>query len=113
MLSRSIFFPLFFFFGLLAASLTLWQVFERLSRGIAAIEKQVKAAGYEFAYNDHLGFIHRSVLASYLHLPCRMILECGRGIVTHAILQLPDQHGHRHARICAREAAHRLQEPQL
>merc|ERR1712188_64316 len=30
------------------------QVFERLSRGIAAIEEQVKAAGREYAYNDHL-----------------------------------------------------------
>jgi len=34
------------------------QVFDRLARGIAAIEKEVKAAGFEFAYNDHLGFIH-------------------------------------------------------
>lgn len=36
------------------------KVFERLARGIAAIEKEVKAAGREFAYNDHLGYIHRS-----------------------------------------------------
>lgn len=34
------------------------QVFERLTRGIAAVEAQVKSQGYEFAYNDHLGFIH-------------------------------------------------------
>ena len=34
------------------------QVFERLARGIAAVETQIKAQGYEFAYNDHLGFIH-------------------------------------------------------
>ncbi|EGD75158.1 arginine kinase [Salpingoeca rosetta] len=34
------------------------QVFERLARGIDAIEKQVKAAGREFAHNDHLGYIH-------------------------------------------------------
>ncbi len=37
------------------------QVFERLSRAISAIEKEVKAAGYAFAYNDHLGYIHRCV----------------------------------------------------
>jgi hypothetical protein len=37
------------------------QVFQRLVSGIAAVEQQVKAAGYEFAYNDHLGFIHRCV----------------------------------------------------
>ncbi|EGD79241.1 arginine kinase [Salpingoeca rosetta] len=34
------------------------QIFDRLSRGIDAIEQQVKAAGYEFAHNDHLGYIH-------------------------------------------------------
>eukprot|EP00051_Salpingoeca_urceolata_P035696 m.30963 g.30963 ORF g.30963 m.30963 type:complete len:426 (+) comp9601_c0_seq1:692-1969(+) len=34
------------------------QVFERLARGISAIEKQINAAGYTFAHNDHLGYIH-------------------------------------------------------
>eukprot|EP00730_Choanoeca_flexa_P005119 TRINITY_DN11879_c0_g3_i2.p1 TRINITY_DN11879_c0_g3~~TRINITY_DN11879_c0_g3_i2.p1 ORF type:complete len:587 (+),score=163.54 TRINITY_DN11879_c0_g3_i2:439-2199(+) len=34
------------------------KIFERLSRGIAAIEEKIKSAGYEFAHNDHLGFIH-------------------------------------------------------
>eukprot|EP00730_Choanoeca_flexa_P005112 TRINITY_DN11879_c0_g1_i1.p2 TRINITY_DN11879_c0_g1~~TRINITY_DN11879_c0_g1_i1.p2 ORF type:complete len:421 (+),score=134.34 TRINITY_DN11879_c0_g1_i1:2770-4032(+) len=34
------------------------QVFERLARGIAAIEEQIKAAGREFSHNDHLGYIH-------------------------------------------------------
>lgn len=34
------------------------QVFERLTRGIDAVEKQIKAQGYEFAFTDHLGFIH-------------------------------------------------------
>lgn len=34
------------------------QVFERLVQGINAIEEQVKAAGREFSYNDHLGYIH-------------------------------------------------------
>eukprot|EP00045_Choanoeca_perplexa_P013379 m.151601 g.151601 ORF g.151601 m.151601 type:complete len:591 (+) comp16342_c0_seq2:77-1849(+) len=34
------------------------KIFERLSRGIAAVEAKIKAAGYEFAHNDHLGFIH-------------------------------------------------------
>jgi hypothetical protein len=40
------------------------QVFSRLSRGIAAVEHKVKEAGYEFAYNEHLGYIHRSSAAS-------------------------------------------------
>jgi protein-arginine kinase len=34
------------------------QVFERLARGINAIEEQVNAAGRQFAHNDHLGYIH-------------------------------------------------------
>lgn len=34
------------------------QVFDRLVRGIGAVEKEIKAAGYEFAHNDHLGYIH-------------------------------------------------------
>ena len=33
-------------------------IFERLSRGISAIESRIKAAGYEYAHNDHLGYIH-------------------------------------------------------
>ena len=33
-------------------------MFERLARGIAAIEKEVNAAGREFAHNEHLGYIH-------------------------------------------------------
>ena len=34
------------------------EVFERLARGIAAVEAEIKAQGYEFAHNDHLGYIH-------------------------------------------------------
>jgi len=34
------------------------QVFSRLARGIDAIEARINAAGYEFAHNDHLGYIH-------------------------------------------------------
>ena len=33
-------------------------MFDRLARAISAIEKEVKTAGYEFAHNDHLGYIH-------------------------------------------------------
>ena len=33
-------------------------MFDRLARGIGAIEKQVNAAGYQFAHNEHLGYIH-------------------------------------------------------
>merc|ERR1719223_1949215 len=34
------------------------QVFDRLARGIASVEKEVKGMGYSFAHNDHLGYIH-------------------------------------------------------
>jgi protein-arginine kinase len=34
------------------------QIFERLADGINAIEAKVKDAGYEFAHNEHLGYIH-------------------------------------------------------
>ncbi|EDQ93071.1 uncharacterized protein MONBRDRAFT_34875 [Monosiga brevicollis MX1] len=34
------------------------EIFERLSRGISAVEEKIKAAGFEFAHNEHLGFIH-------------------------------------------------------
>ena len=74
------------------------QVFDRLARGISAIEKEVKTAGYEFAYNEHLGFIHRS--AADLHAFSQRP-------------QLPDQHRHGHARERARQAAQRLQEQGL
>jgi protein-arginine kinase len=33
-------------------------IFERLSRGIKAIEDRINAAGYVYAHNNHLGYIH-------------------------------------------------------
>merc|ERR1712146_468979 len=58
------------------------QVFERLVRGISAIEEQVKAAGREFAHNDHLGYIHS----------CPP--NCGTGMRASVHVQLPKVGAH-------------------
>lgn len=34
------------------------EVFSRLSRGISSLEHRINTRGYEFMYNDHLGYIH-------------------------------------------------------
>jgi len=33
------------------------EVFHRWCKGIAEVEKHIKAAGYEYMWNDHLGFV--------------------------------------------------------
>eukprot|EP00479_Gromia_sphaerica_P014731 TRINITY_DN8968_c0_g1_i1.p1 TRINITY_DN8968_c0_g1~~TRINITY_DN8968_c0_g1_i1.p1 ORF type:complete len:123 (+),score=27.31 TRINITY_DN8968_c0_g1_i1:329-697(+) len=33
-------------------------IFDRLARGIAAVEKVLKEKGKEFSFSDHLGYIH-------------------------------------------------------
>jgi len=58
------------------------QVFERLSRAIAAVEDQVKAAGYEFSYNEHLGFIHSCPT------------NCGTGMRASVHVKLPNASKH-------------------
>ena len=54
------------------------QVFDRLARGIAAIEKEVKKAGYEFAYNEHLGFIHSCPTVLTCHPSLSYSSQCCR-----------------------------------
>lgn len=58
------------------------QVFSRLVAGIGAVEQQVKAAGYEFAYNDHLGFIHSCPT------------NCGTGMRASVHVKLPNASKH-------------------
>eukprot|EP00055_Hartaetosiga_balthica_P007740 m.27106 g.27106 ORF g.27106 m.27106 type:complete len:568 (-) comp5913_c0_seq1:103-1806(-) len=57
-------------------------IFERLSRGIAAIEKGVQASGYEYAYNDHLGYIHSCPT------------NCGTGMRASVHVKLPNVSKH-------------------
>jgi len=59
------------------------EVFERLANGISSVETAVKAAGYEYAYNEHLGFIHSCPT------------NCGTGMRASVHVKLP--HASKHA----------------
>nr|ABN49969.1 arginine kinase [Monosiga ovata] len=63
------------------------EVFERLARGINAAEGVVKTSGYEFSYNDHLGFIHSCPT------------NCGTGMRASVHVKLPNvsKHANFHA----------------
>lgn len=66
------------------------EVFTRLARGIANIERLINEQGYEFSHNDHLGYIHACPT------------NCGTGMRASVHVKLPNLIKHpKYSELCA------------